>query len=140
MQITTRLRHHLFRDKFRASNPNNFGDQVPPFGPFMGRREFSPPRYPNMPPFQKDPFGRPFDERPIFGNMMHSPGVPRGVERSGPWPPQVTDISFLRLFTSSSCCLLGHYILVCSKYTELTQTKACFEMGSLNFKSFDFTT
>ncbi|OAY84246.1 RNA-binding KH domain-containing protein RCF3-like [Ananas comosus] len=88
VQITTRLRHHLFREKFRASNPNNFGEQVPPFGPFMGRREFSPPRYPNMPPFQKDPFGRPFDERPIFGNMIHSPGVPHGVERSGPWPPQ----------------------------------------------------
>ncbi|KAJ7965897.1 KH domain-containing protein [Quillaja saponaria] len=61
LQITTRLRHHFFRDAFPSiiypSNPV-FLDQLPPYPPYMGRRELSPPGiYSIGPPFHKKSWG-----------------------------------------------------------------------------------
>ena len=46
LQITTRLKHHFFRDSYPSVNyPSNspFLDQLPPFPPYLGRRGLSPP-------------------------------------------------------------------------------------------------
>lgn len=98
-QITTRLRHHLFRDKLKVSSMNQSAhplDQMPPFGPYVGRRESSPPRmYSNLPPFPNDPIGRPHEERPfphipgapLFERMPPAPWAPQGMrEGGGPMP------------------------------------------------------
>ncbi|KAL5847136.1 hypothetical protein ACOSQ3_010660 [Xanthoceras sorbifolium] len=102
LQITTRLRHHFFRDAFPSINhPLNpaFLDQVPPFPPYMGRRELSPPgMYSNFgPPFHKfDAAGGPparggfhhRDDHSLFMHHLHRPGMgPRMPERK-PWGPQ----------------------------------------------------
>ncbi|RZR71058.1 hypothetical protein BHM03_00003264 [Ensete ventricosum] len=92
LQITARLKLHVFRDKLPTMNrniPPAFVEQLPPYGLYMGRRESSPPRlYPNMPPFQKDHVGRPFEERSVFAHPVHGSGIPLGIERPAPWPPQ----------------------------------------------------
>ncbi|THU49898.1 hypothetical protein C4D60_Mb06t14400 [Musa balbisiana] len=93
LQITSRLKHHVFRDKLSAMNPNAppaFIEQLPPYGMYMGRRESSPSRlYPNLPPFQKDPVGRLFEERSAFAHPVHGLGIPPlGIERPAPWLPQ----------------------------------------------------
>ncbi|XVE70271.1 hypothetical protein DITRI_Ditri10aG0059100 [Diplodiscus trichospermus] len=96
LQITTRLRHHFFRDAFPSIyHPPNpaFMDQVPPFPSFMGRREFSPPR---VGPFHHfDAFGgppphggfHPHDD-PLFMRNMHRPGMPPHISERKPWGPQ----------------------------------------------------
>ncbi|CAL9179147.1 unnamed protein product [Musa hybrid cultivar] len=92
LQITARLKLHVFRDKLPAMNPNMppaFVEQLPPYGLYMGRRESSPPRlHPYLPPFQKDPVGHPFEERSVFAHPVHGSGIPLGVERPASWPPQ----------------------------------------------------
>ncbi|KAM0951582.1 putative K domain-containing protein [Dioscorea sansibarensis] len=96
IQITTQLRHHLFRDKIPARNQIGhppFTDQLPPFGSYMGRRESPPPRMlHNLPPpfLNYDSVGRPHEDRPPFG-PMHGPGMaPHNFERflPPPWAPQ----------------------------------------------------
>lgn len=96
MQITARLRGHLFRDKTSALNhpPRPaFLDQMPPFGSYMGR-DPSPPRlYGGLPPFQKDIGARAHEERSAFAHPIHGSGVsPLGADRvpPAPWAPQVT--------------------------------------------------
>ncbi|KAM7516917.1 hypothetical protein LguiA_006500 [Lonicera macranthoides] len=87
MQITSRLRDHLFRDAFPPIHHHHgFPDQGPPFPPYMGRREFSPP------PFGLPPHGgfHPHDDHPPF--MHHRPGFPPHISERmpppGPWGPQ----------------------------------------------------
>lgn len=106
MQITTRLRHHHFRDAFSVNHPSNpaFTDQVPPFPPYLARREFSPPgMYSNLgPSFHKfdavgvlHPHGgfHPHDDRAPFMHSIHRLGIPPHIpERkpsSAPWGHQV---------------------------------------------------
>ncbi|XP_028777836.1 RNA-binding KH domain-containing protein RCF3 isoform X2 [Neltuma alba] len=101
LQITTRLRHHFFRDAYPSINyPSNpaFLDQLPPFPPYMGRRELSPPgMYSNLgPPFHKfDAIGAPpphggfpHDDRPPFMHNLPRPGVPPYLSERRPWGPQ----------------------------------------------------
>lgn len=75
-----------------------FPDQAPPFVPYMGRRDASPPRmYHNLgSSFHKfEPVGGfpPHDERSAFLHGVHRPGIPpHGYDRmpsSAPWGPQV---------------------------------------------------
>ncbi|XP_020582267.1 KH domain-containing protein HEN4-like [Phalaenopsis equestris] len=94
LQITARLRGHLFRDKTSALNRSThpaFLDQMPPFGSYMGR-EPSPPRlYGGLPPFQKDVGARAHEDRSAFAHPIHGSGVsPLGAERvpPAPWTPQ----------------------------------------------------
>ncbi|XVE95106.1 hypothetical protein REPUB_Repub02eG0068100 [Reevesia pubescens] len=96
LQITTRLRHHFFRDAFPSINhPQNpaFLDQVPPFPSFIGRREFSPP---GLGPFHHfDAFGgppphggfHPHDD-PLFMRNIHRPGMPPHISERKPWGTQ----------------------------------------------------
>ncbi|KAL3505018.1 hypothetical protein ACH5RR_034859 [Cinchona calisaya] len=106
LQITTRLREHFFRDAFPSmrypSNPA-FVDQVPPFPPYMGRGEHSPPGiYSNLGPSFRNfdsvggmppPGGfHPLDERPPFMQNFRGPGFPPHMSErlpsSGAWGPQ----------------------------------------------------
>ncbi|XP_043713044.1 RNA-binding KH domain-containing protein RCF3-like [Telopea speciosissima] len=105
LQITSRLKHHLFRDTFPSINhPSHppFPDQLPSLSSY-GRREFSPPRmFPNLgPSFHKyEPAGgfpphggiHPHNDRSAFAHGIHRPGIPsHGSERlpsSAPWGPQ----------------------------------------------------
>lgn len=105
LQITSRLRHHFFRDVFPPANhPSNpaFPDQIPPF-PYMGRVEFSPPgMYSNLgPSFHKfdlhgglPPLGgfRAHDDRPPFMHNINRPVVPPHISEripsSAQWGPQ----------------------------------------------------
>uniref|UniRef100_A0A5B7AWQ7 K Homology domain-containing protein n=1 Tax=Davidia involucrata TaxID=16924 RepID=A0A5B7AWQ7_DAVIN len=105
MQITTRLRHHFFRDAFPSINHPDpaFPDQVPPFPSFVGRRELSPPGvYSNLgPSFHKfdavgglPPHGgfHPHDDHPSFMHNIHRPGIPPHISERKPssalWGPQ----------------------------------------------------
>ncbi|KAK9270967.1 hypothetical protein L1049_026555 [Liquidambar formosana] len=106
LQITTRLRHHFFRDAFPSINhPSNpaFQDQVLPFPSFMGRRELSPPgMFSNLgPSFHKfdavgglPPHGGfyPHDDRAPFIHNIHRPGIPPHISERKPssaqWGPQ----------------------------------------------------
>ncbi|KAG1335013.1 KH domain-containing protein HEN4 [Cocos nucifera] len=89
LQITIRLKHHIFRDKLPPGGHPAFVEQIPPFGPYMGRRESSPPRlYSNLPSFQKDSVGRPYEERSAFPHAFHGSGFPPSLERGAPWAPQ----------------------------------------------------
>ncbi|KAK4276946.1 hypothetical protein QN277_015031 [Acacia crassicarpa] len=101
LHITTRLRHHFFRDAYPSINyPSNpaFIDQLPPFPPYMGRRELSPPgMFSNLgPPFHKfDAIGAPplhggfpHDDRPPFMHNLPRPGVPPYLSERRPWGPQ----------------------------------------------------
>lgn len=100
LQITDRLKNHLFRQRLPAMNHAGrptFFDQMPPFGTYIGRREPSPPRmFPNLPPFQNDLVGRPHEERAAFAHAIHGPGAPHGLERMPPtpWGPQVSGYFF----------------------------------------------
>ncbi|TYI21328.1 hypothetical protein ES332_A06G030900v1 [Gossypium tomentosum] len=95
MQITSRLRHHFFRDMFPSINhPSNpsFMDQGLPFPSFMGRREFSPP---GLGPFHHfDAFGGPpphggfHPHEPPFMRNIHRPGMPPHISERKPWGPQ----------------------------------------------------
>ncbi|XP_022772966.1 KH domain-containing protein HEN4-like isoform X2 [Durio zibethinus] len=96
LQITTRLRHHFFRDAFPSIyHPPNpaFLDQVPPFPSFRGRREFSPP---GVGPFHHfDAFGGPPphggfhpNDDPLFMRNIHRPGMPPHISERKPWGPQ----------------------------------------------------
>ncbi|KAF2324206.1 hypothetical protein GH714_010007 [Hevea brasiliensis] len=96
LQITTRLRNHFFRDVFPSmDHPSNpaFLDQAPPFPPYMGRRELSPPfhafhNFDGMggPP----PHGgfHPLDDRPPFMHNIHGPGMPPHISERKPWGSQ----------------------------------------------------
>ncbi|KAK1269813.1 KH domain-containing protein [Acorus gramineus] len=94
-QISTRLRHHLFRDKPSAighpSHPSF--DQLPPFPSYMGRlRELSPPRsYSDLRPFHKfNSVGgfRPHDDRAAFAHPVHLSGVPPQSSERMSWISQ----------------------------------------------------
>ncbi|MQM07852.1 hypothetical protein Taro_040701, partial [Colocasia esculenta] len=95
LQITSRLKHHIFSEKFPAmGHPGHtaFVDQGPQFPSFMGRRERSPHGlYSNaLPPFSKfDPLGvHPHDERSGFPRTHYTSGFStHSGERipSGPW-------------------------------------------------------
>ncbi|KAL5988351.1 hypothetical protein ACLOJK_036115 [Asimina triloba] len=99
LQITSRLRQHLFRDKFHSMNhlPRPpFPDQVlPSYEPYMGRREPSPSQiYPGLgTSYHKFDAVRSFhhDDRVAFSRAIHKPGFPHGSERMpslAPWVPQ----------------------------------------------------
>ncbi|KAF8406158.1 hypothetical protein HHK36_008238 [Tetracentron sinense] len=107
LQITTRLRRHLFRDSSFPSINHlarpAFSDQVPLFPPYMGRRELSPPgMYSNLSPsfFKFDAVGGlpphggfyPHDDRSAFEHNIYRPGVPSNISErklsSAPWGPQ----------------------------------------------------
>ncbi|XP_008807925.2 KH domain-containing protein HEN4-like [Phoenix dactylifera] len=88
LQITTRLKHHSFRDKLPSSAHPAFVEQILPFGPFMGRRDSPPSWYSNLPSFQKDSVGRPYDERSAFAHTFHGTSLPPSLERAAPWAPQ----------------------------------------------------
>ncbi|KAE8651408.1 KH domain-containing protein HEN4 [Cucumis sativus] len=95
-QITTRLRHHFFRDAFPSVNSHSnpaFIDRLPSFPSYFGRRELSPPGiYSSLgPSFHKfDALsGIPSlsdlrDDRPPF---LHRPGAPLLSDRK-PWSSQ----------------------------------------------------
>ncbi|GMI77298.1 hypothetical protein like AT1G51580 [Hibiscus trionum] len=95
LQITSRLRHHFFRDVFPSNNhPLNpaFMDQGPQFPSFMGRREFSPPGLGSFHHF--DAFGGPpphggfHPHDPPFTRNIHRPGMPPHISERKPWGPQ----------------------------------------------------
>ncbi|XP_011017029.1 PREDICTED: KH domain-containing protein At4g18375-like [Populus euphratica] len=96
LQITTRLRHHFFQNLFPSMDPLSnpaFLDQVPPFPPYMGRKELSPPfhSFPNFdgmvgaPPHVSFP---PHDDHPPFMHNIHRPGMPPHIAERKPWGPQ----------------------------------------------------
>ncbi|XP_039018525.1 RNA-binding KH domain-containing protein RCF3-like isoform X2 [Hibiscus syriacus] len=98
LQITSRLRHHLFRDMFPSiNNPSNsvLMDQGTPFPSFAGRREFSTP---GLGPFHHfDGFGGPpphggfHAHDPPFMRNIHRPGMPPHISERKPWGPQVLE-------------------------------------------------
>ncbi|XP_027354102.1 RNA-binding KH domain-containing protein RCF3-like isoform X2 [Abrus precatorius] len=91
LQITTRLKHHFFRDAYPSINyPSNspFLDQLPPFPPYLGRRGLSPPgMYSDLGPLPPHG-GFPLDDRPPFVNNIHRPGIPPHISERKPWGPQ----------------------------------------------------
>lgn len=102
MQITTRLRHHFFRDSFSSikhSLDPPLLDPVPPYPSFMGRREFSPPMYSDFgPSFNKFdvPLGppshvgfRPHEFGSIFMHHDRRPGMPPHMSERKPFGAQV---------------------------------------------------
>jgi len=108
MQITTRLRHHFFRDSHPSVNyPSNspFVDQLPPFPPYLGRRGLSPPgMFSDLgpPPYA----GFPLDDRPPFLNNIHRPGIPPHISERKLWGPQVLDsYYFLYQFWLKRYCI-----------------------------------
>ncbi|KAL8144212.1 hypothetical protein V2J09_017244 [Rumex salicifolius] len=95
LQITTRLRHHFFRENFPSLNlPFDplFPDSLHA-PPFMGRRERSPPGMFRGPSFHHfDSVGgppnggfHPRDGHPPYMHDIHRPGMPHMPE--GPWGP-----------------------------------------------------
>lgn len=126
IQITTQLRHHLFRDKISGRNQIGrppFNDQLPPFGSYMGRRESPPPRMlHNLPPpfLNYDSVGRPHEDRPPFG-PMHGPGMaPHNFERflPPPWAPQVCKSFFLVAIGSACFYHLIWVLIACTCYLD----------------------
>lgn len=96
IQITTRLRNHFFRDVFPSmdhpSNPT-FMDQGPPFPPYMGRRELSPPfhAFHNFDGMGVPPPHAGFhhhDDHSPFMHNIHRPGMPPHISERKPWGPQ----------------------------------------------------
>uniref|UniRef100_A0A2P2JPW7 K Homology domain-containing protein n=1 Tax=Rhizophora mucronata TaxID=61149 RepID=A0A2P2JPW7_RHIMU len=97
LQITTRLRHHFFRDIFPSiDHPPNptFLDHVPPFPPYLGRRELSPPFHAfhgfdamGGPPPHASFYSR--DDHSPFTHNVHRPGMPSHLIDRKPWGPQV---------------------------------------------------
>ncbi|KAJ4827067.1 hypothetical protein Tsubulata_022696 [Turnera subulata] len=96
VQITSRLQHHFFRELFASmDHPSNraFMDQVPPFPPYMGPRDFSPPfrSFHNFDVMDVPPphVGfRPHDDHAPFMHNIHRPGLPPHVSERKPWGPQ----------------------------------------------------
>ncbi|GAB4852442.1 hypothetical protein Ancab_016636 [Ancistrocladus abbreviatus] len=100
LQITTRLRHHFFRDAFpQMKFPLDpvFPDHAPPLPSFVGRGELSPPGmfHDLGPPFRQfdsvggpPPLGGfyPNDDRPPFVHDIHRSGRAHLPDR--PWDPQ----------------------------------------------------
>ncbi|KAJ6337703.1 hypothetical protein OIU76_007393 [Salix suchowensis] len=93
LQITTRLKHHFFQNLFPSmdhlSNPA-FLDQVPPFPPYMGRKELSPPfhSFPNFDGMVGAPPHAsflPHDDPPPFMHNIHRPGMPPHIAERKPW-------------------------------------------------------
>lgn len=103
VQITSRLKNHLFRDFFPPPNAA-FTEQMPPFPPYMARREFSPSGgFSNRgPPFNKfdgpvgphpgDGFHPHDDHQPPFMHDFPRPGahphIPERMSSAAPWGPQ----------------------------------------------------
>ncbi|KAF9687449.1 hypothetical protein SADUNF_Sadunf02G0094600 [Salix dunnii] len=96
LQITTRLKHHFFQNLFPSmdhlSNPA-FLDQGPPFPPYMGRKELSPPfhSFPNFDGMVGPPPHvnfLPHDDPPPFMHNIHRPGMPPHIAERKPWGPQ----------------------------------------------------
>ncbi|XP_057434838.1 KH domain-containing protein HEN4-like [Lotus japonicus] len=91
LQITTRLKHHFFRDAYPSANyPSNpaFLDNLPPFLPYLGRRGISPPgMYSDLGP-PPPHAGFPLDDRPPFMNNIHRSGIPPHIAERKPWGPQ----------------------------------------------------
>lgn len=119
LQITTRLKHHCFRDSYPSVNyPSNspFLDQLPPFPPYLGRRGLSPPRMYSDLGHPHPHAGFPLDDRPPFLNSIHRPGLPPHISERKPWGPQVLDYYFSfgtnfglkYCLCSISACLLNH--------------------------------
>uniref|UniRef100_A0A803NGC6 K Homology domain-containing protein n=1 Tax=Cannabis sativa TaxID=3483 RepID=A0A803NGC6_CANSA len=95
IQISTRLQHNFFREAFPSMNyPANPPFFDPPFLPYLGPRELSPPGMhsnfgPSLHKFDLHPHGgfRPRDDRVPFMNNFHRFGGPTLSERR-PWGPQ----------------------------------------------------
>ncbi|KAL8490304.1 hypothetical protein ACS0TY_025513 [Phlomoides rotata] len=102
VQITSRLKNHLYRDFVPPPNPA-FAEQMHPFPPYMARREFSPSGAfsGRGPPFNKfdGPGGphpgdgfHPHDDQPPFMHDFPRPGVhphmPERMPSAAPWGPQ----------------------------------------------------
>ncbi|XP_062097284.1 RNA-binding KH domain-containing protein RCF3-like [Humulus lupulus] len=95
IQISTRLQHNFFRDAFPSINhPTNPALFDPPFLPYLGPRELSPPgMHSNYgPSFHKFDLHRhggfqPRDDRVPFMHDFHRFGGPTLSERR-PWGPQ----------------------------------------------------
>ncbi|KAL5220927.1 hypothetical protein ABZP36_025640 [Zizania latifolia] len=109
MQITARLRNHLFRDRMASTVPNMqppFGLVDPQFGPYAGSHDTMSPRiFPNAPQFHKDFMRQPLDEMSApwtmkgmrdIGDTMSAPDIP-GMAHRGmggfPGPGQPSMIS-----------------------------------------------
>lgn len=103
LQITSRLRHHFFRDAYPSNSA--FLDQLPPFPPYLGRRGLSPPGlFSNLVP--RPPHGGfPLDDRPPFMNNIHRPGIPPHISERRPWGPQVL-VYYLSSFVLIMACTL----------------------------------
>ncbi|KAF5739822.1 hypothetical protein HS088_TW12G01033 [Tripterygium wilfordii] len=100
--ITTKLRHHFFRDLFPSINYRSnqgFLDQVPPFASFLGRRELSPSgMYSNLGPSVRkfDAFDgpiprgvfHPHDDNSLFMHSIHRQGIPHHMSERKAWGPQ----------------------------------------------------
>ncbi|KDP41552.1 hypothetical protein JCGZ_15959 [Jatropha curcas] len=94
VQITTRLRNHFFRDVFPTiDHPSNstFLDQVPPFPPYMGRRELSPSfhgfhNFDGMGGPPPHTGFHPHDDP--FMHNIHRSGMPLHISERKPWGPQ----------------------------------------------------
>ncbi|XP_050231778.1 KH domain-containing protein HEN4-like isoform X2 [Mercurialis annua] len=104
VQITTRLRNHVFRDVFPSldypSNPA-FLDQAPPFPPYMGRREPSPPfhafhNFDGMGGPPPHAGFHPHDDHSPFMHNIHRPGMPPHFERKH-WGPQLVFRDILKV-------------------------------------------
>uniref|UniRef100_A0A0E0BZM9 K Homology domain-containing protein n=1 Tax=Oryza meridionalis TaxID=40149 RepID=A0A0E0BZM9_9ORYZ len=107
MQITARLRNHLFRDRMASTVPNvqpPFGLVDPQFGPYAGNHDSISPRiFPNVPQFHKDFIGRPLDEMSapwtmkrmqVVGDPISLPDIPGMAHRGmggfpGPGQPSI---------------------------------------------------
>ncbi|ERN14218.1 RNA-binding KH domain-containing protein RCF3 isoform X1 [Amborella trichopoda] len=93
LQITSRLRQHLFRDRFQSiiNHPHHpaFIEQVPPpVPPYMGRRPPSPPgMYSHMGPSIHKFDLPPNMDHPGFPHGIQKPGFPHSSERMPPPAP-----------------------------------------------------
>ncbi|KAF2323912.1 hypothetical protein GH714_003936 [Hevea brasiliensis] len=115
LQITARLRNHFFRDVFPSiDHPSNpaFMDQMPPFPPYVGRRELSPPfhafhNFDGMggPP----PHGfRPHDDHSPFMHNIHRSGLPPYIRKktlgsSGRMPYSLLSRDLLKVVPPWAC-------------------------------------
>ncbi|XP_065881277.1 KH domain-containing protein HEN4-like [Euphorbia lathyris] len=96
LRITTRLRNHFFRDVFPSiDHPSNpaFLDQMPPFPPYMGRRELSPPfhafhNFDGMGGPPPHAGFHPHDDHSPFMHNIHRPGMPLHAPERKHWGPQ----------------------------------------------------
>uniref|UniRef100_A0A0E0FJ70 K Homology domain-containing protein n=1 Tax=Oryza nivara TaxID=4536 RepID=A0A0E0FJ70_ORYNI len=126
MQITARLRNHLFRDRMASTVPNvqpPFGLVDPQFGSYAGNHDSISPRiFPNVPQFHKDFIGRPLDEMSapwtmkgmqVVGDPISLPDIPGMAHRGmggfpGPGQPSIVstitaDVMVPKLVLPSLC-------------------------------------